>query len=115
MGSSGALPVSDTSLTDFGFERLADVHRIACHPIIRVMPLVLFHPTIQRWFADKFGQPTEPQVQGWPLIHTGRHTLISAPTGTGKTIAGYLSAMDQLARQGSDLRDETAVLYISPL
>src|SRR5439155_9899145 len=31
------------------------------------------------------------------------------------TIAGYLSAIDQLARRGSDLRDETVVLYVSPL
>jgi ATP-dependent Lhr-like helicase len=79
------------------------------------MPLAPFHPTIQRWFADKFGEPTEPQRQGWPRIRSGKHTLISAPTGTGKTIAAYLSAIDSLARQGSALRDETHVLYISPL
>ena len=52
---------------------------------------------------------------GWPQIRSGRHTLISAPTGTGKTIAGYLSAIDNLARQSASLRDETHVLYISPL
>src|SRR5689334_18501319 len=79
------------------------------------MPLALFHPTIQRWFEDRFGEPTEPQREGWPRIQSGRHTLISAPTGTGKTIAGYLSAIDALARQGATLRDETQVLYLSPL
>src|SRR3954463_1113201 len=79
------------------------------------MPLTLFHPTIQRWFESRFGEPTEPQRQGWPRIRSGKHTLISAPTGTGKTIAGYLSAIDSLARQGAKLRDETQVLYISPL
>src|SRR5689334_1344095 len=79
------------------------------------MPLALFHPTIQRWFEDRFGEPTEPQREGWPRIRSGRHTLISAPTGTGKTIAGYLSAIDSLARQGGDLRDETQILYLSPL
>ena len=36
------------------------------------------------------------------------------PTGTGKTIAAYLSAIDSLARQ-SQLKDETHVLYVSPL
>src|SRR5439155_13523396 len=79
------------------------------------MPLAHFHPTIQRWFENRFGQPTEPQRLGWPRIRSGRHTLISAPTGTGKTIAGYLSAIDSLAIQGADLKDQTHVLYISPL
>jgi ATP-dependent Lhr-like helicase len=79
------------------------------------MPLAHFHPTIARWFAQRFGEATEPQRVGWPLIRSGRHTLISAPTGTGKTIAAYLSAIDALARQGSHLRDETQVLYLSPL
>src|SRR5258706_13542334 len=79
------------------------------------MPLEGFHPTIQRWFAQRFGEPTEPQIKGWPLIRSGRHTLISAPTGTGKTIAAYLSAIDSLARQGANLPDETQVLYLSPL
>jgi ATP-dependent Lhr-like helicase len=79
------------------------------------MPLENFHPTIQRWFTQRFGDPTEPQREGWPRIRSGKHTLIAAPTGTGKSIAGYLSAIDELARQGADLRDEMEVLYISPL
>src|SRR6476619_6521495 len=79
------------------------------------MPLEQFHPTIQRWFAQRFGEPTEPQREGWPRIRGGRHTLISAPTGTGKTLAGYLHAIDSLARQGFLLPDETSVLYVSPL
>jgi len=57
------------------------------------MPLAGFHPTIQRWFEQRFGEPTEPQREGWPRIRAGGHTLISAPTGTGKTIAAYLSAI----------------------
>src|SRR3982751_4659160 len=81
----------------------------------RGMPLEQFHPTIQRWFSQRFGEPAEPQREGWPHIASGRHTLISAPTGMGKTIAGYLWAIDSLARQGASLPDETRVLYVSPL
>ncbi len=79
------------------------------------MSLEHFHPTIQRWFSKRFGEPTEPQREGWPRIRAGRHTLISAPTGTGKTLAAYLSAIDGLARQGAALANKTEVLYISPL
>jgi ATP-dependent Lhr-like helicase len=80
-----------------------------------VMPLTGFHPTIQRWFAQRFGEPTEPQREGWPQIRAGNHTLISAPTGMGKTLAAYLAAIDGLARQGAALCDQTHVLYVSPL
>lgn len=79
------------------------------------MPLAGFHPTIQRWFAERLGPPTEPQRVGWPLIREGRHTLIAAPTGTGKTLAAFLSAIDGLARQTFLLPDELRVLYVSPL
>src|SRR5687767_5842683 len=79
------------------------------------MPLGTFHPAIGRWFGQRFGEPTEPQRHGWPHIRTGRHTLISAPTGTGKTIAAYLHAIDTLARRGRALPGETSVLYVSPL
>src|SRR5215510_7133854 len=74
-----------------------------------------FHPAIQRWFADRLGDPTPPQHEGWPRIREGRHTLIAAPTGAGKTLAAFLSAIDSLVRQGADLADETQVLYVSPL
>src|SRR5206468_1268526 len=74
-----------------------------------------FHPAVGRWFAERLGEPTPPQREGWPLIREGRHTLIAAPTGSGKTLAAFLSAIDSLLRQGADLADQTQVLYVSPL
>ncbi|HZC35853.1 MAG TPA: DEAD/DEAH box helicase, partial [Chthoniobacterales bacterium] len=76
-----------------------------------------FHPVIADWFTQKFASPTEPQRQGWPSIQSGVHTLISAPTGSGKTLAAFLALLDQLFRDGLDgkLRDETRVVYVSPL
>jgi ATP-dependent Lhr-like helicase len=79
------------------------------------MVLTTFHPIVQRWFESALGSPTAPQREGWPHIRAGHHTLIAAPTGTGKTLAAFLGALDGLLRQESALRDETQVLYVSPL
>jgi ATP-dependent Lhr-like helicase len=75
------------------------------------------HPLVREWFERRLGQPTEPQQQGWPHILAGHNTLISAPTGSGKTLAAFLACIDQLIRQAlaGDLRDQTQVLYVSPL
>ncbi len=76
-----------------------------------------FHPAVARWFEQTFGSPTEPQIQGWPVIQSGRHVLISAPTGSGKTLAAFLASLDALFREGAqrDLPNETQVVYVSPL
>src|ERR1041385_200046 len=79
------------------------------------MPLEHFHPTIARWFRERIGEPSAPQAEGWPKIRSGRHTLISAPTGSGKTLSAFLWAIDRLLTQGPALPDETQVLYVSPL
>src|SRR5882757_4338295 len=76
-----------------------------------------FHPAVTRWFEQTFGSPTEPQVRGWPAIQSGRHVLISAPMGSGKTLAAFLASLDALFREGArtDLPDKTQVVYVSPL
>src|SRR5881296_12823 len=81
------------------------------------MPLSGFHPAVARWFEARFREPTEPQRRAWPVIQAGRNALIAAPTGSGKTFAAFLAAIDGLLRQGLDgaLRDEMQVLYVSPL
>src|SRR5713101_3712289 len=81
------------------------------------MPLARFHPVIERWFSNRFAEPTEPQKRAWPVIQNGADVLIAAPTGSGKTFAAFLAAIDGLLRQGlaGTLRDETQVLYVSPL
>src|SRR5881296_141770 len=81
------------------------------------MPLSGFHPAVARWFEARFREPTEPQRRAWPVIQAGRNALIAAPTGSGKTFAAFLAAIDALLRQGLDgaLRDEIQVLYVSPL
>ncbi len=80
--------------------------------------LRLFHPVIQDWFRTRFPHgPTDPQVAGWPHIAAGKHTLISAPTGSGKTLTAFLAIIDRLFRESvsGDLPNELQVLYVSPL
>ena len=78
-----------------------------------------FHPAVAAWFRQRFPQgPTAPQEQGWPLIASGRDTLIAAPTGSGKTLSGFLVAIDALYRAhaaGEDVSVGTRVVYVSPL
>ncbi|WP_019216782.1 DEAD/DEAH box helicase [Legionella tunisiensis] len=75
------------------------------------------HSLVRDWFITNVGEPTEPQRQGWLHILAGKTTLISAPTGSGKTFAAFLACIDQLVRKSLDgiLSDETEVLYVSPL
>src|SRR5919106_1690076 len=81
------------------------------------MPLAGFHPAVARWFESRFGEPTEPQARAWPWIVEGRDVLIAAPTGSGKTFAAFLAAIDALVREGLEgtLPAETQVVYVSPL
>jgi ATP-dependent Lhr-like helicase len=75
------------------------------------------HPLVAGWFAGRYGEPTEPQIQGWPLIRAGRDVLVCAPTGSGKTLAAFTTALDGLVRRAAagPLPDETLILYVSPL
>ncbi len=75
------------------------------------------HPLVARWFLDRYGAPTEPQVYGWPLVRAGRDVLISAPTGSGKTLAAFTIALDGLVRRATsgELSDRPIVVYVSPL
>ena len=77
----------------------------------------LFHPAVEAWFAERFGQATRPQAKGWPAIGSGRHTLIAAPTGSGKTLAAFLAVLNDLfqRRLAGTLDNVTKVVYVSPL
>lgn len=76
-----------------------------------------FHPAVAAWFDASFPAATEAQLRAWPLIQSGRATLVAAPTGSGKTLTAFLAAIDALVRDSAcaPLPDETRVLYVSPL
>ena len=67
-----------------------------------------FSPATAAWFRGSFRQPTAAQEGAWRAISSGQHTLVVAPTGSGKTLSAFLWALDRLAstRQGvTDLRE----------
>ncbi len=75
--------------------------------------LTLFHPLVREWFLDRVGTPTAIQSAAWPVIAAGEHVLVTAPTGSGKTLTAFLCAIDDLLRHPGELGPR--VLYISPL
>src|SRR4051812_38309704 len=78
--------------------------------------LELFHPAVRDWFAASFGAPTPPQQLGWPPIVRGDSTLLLAPTGTGKTLAAFMSCIDRLMFRPLPAKEQRCrILYVSPL
>lgn len=76
-----------------------------------------FHPAIRSWFSASFEAETPVQTAAWAEVGSGRNVLIAAPTGSGKTFAAFLCAIDELVKQsaGAPLTDAVQVLYVSPL
>ena len=73
-----------------------------------------FHPQLRNWFCDSFDNPTEVQVSSWPRIRSGEHLLVTAPTGSGKTLTAFFSAINAFITGELPL-GRTSVLYVSPL
>ena len=78
------------------------------------LSLELFHPTLQRWFREQVGTPTDAQATAWPHIAANEHVLVTAPTESGKTLTAFLWALNQLIT-GQWPEGHTSVLYVSPL
>ena len=76
--------------------------------------LAPFHPHTRKWFESSFPAATDVQARSWPVIAAGRHALITAPTGSGKTLTAFLWALDAFAARRY-ASGATRVLYISPL
>ena len=93
-----------------------------------------FAPATREWFRSAFAAPTTAQIGAWDAISAGRHALVVAPTGSGKTLSAFLWAIDSLIAEKVRTRPAmdaaptgrkkkpppgtlpaTRVLYISPL
>jgi ATP-dependent Lhr-like helicase len=69
-------------------------------------------PPLADWFADRGWTPRRHQMDMLAAADAGRHALLVAPTGAGKTLAGFLPTL-------ADLIDNPVeglhTLYVSPL
>ena len=97
-----------------GHQSLFSAPYAASHPAVET-----FHPIVAQWFDQRFPTgPTPPQEAAWPAIRTGADVLVASPTGSGKTLTGFMVAIDALWQafdRGTFTPSVPKVLYVSPL
>ena len=69
-------------------------------------------PVIAEWFATKGWAPRRHQMEMLAAAHAGRNVLLVAPTGAGKTLAGFIASLAELIESP---RECLHTLYVSPL
>lgn len=83
-----------------------------------------FSRSTRAWFETSFQEPTAAQAGAWEAIAQGDHSLVVAPTGSGKTLSAFLWAIDGLmfpsapsaeSAGDGDRQRGVSVVYISPL
>jgi ATP-dependent Lhr-like helicase len=79
-------------------------------------PALALPPAFQAWFLQRGWRPRAHQLALLQKAADGRSTLLIAPTGAGKTLAGFLPSLVALS-SAQHARGERTIhtLYISPL
>ena len=73
-------------------------------------------PRFEAWFAGRGWSVRSHQLAMVEKARAGRHALLIAPTGGGKTLAGFLPSLIELAeRPSSNAPRGVHTLYLSPL
>jgi ATP-dependent Lhr-like helicase len=75
------------------------------------------HPLVKEWFLHKFKTFAPPQKYAILNVHSRINTLISSPTGSGKTLSAFLAIINELIglSEHNLLEDKVYCVYISPL
>ena len=75
-------------------------------------------PRFASWFEQRGWSPRRHQLQMLEKARQGRHALLIAPTGGGKTLAGFLPSLVEISERGPANHPSghgLHTLYISPL
>ena len=77
----------------------------------------VLNPLVSSWFQKKFKTFSPPQKFAIVNIHEKKNTLISAPTGSGKTLSAFTTIISELISlsEKSQLEDKVYAVYVSPL
>lgn len=82
-------------------------------------PPALLPEIFARWFVERGWSPRPHQLTLLQEAQAGQSVLLIAPTGAGKTLAGFLPALTDLAmrpkRKPGEAHRGVQTLYISPL
>ena len=75
------------------------------------------NPIVSKWFKNKFGSFSPPQTYAIMNIHKRENTLVSAPTGSGKTLSAFTSILNELITisEKKKLEDKIYCIYINYL
>src|SRR4051794_32713805 len=87
-------------------------------PATNETALATLHPALAAWLRYRFGSPTTVQRLAWPALASGGHVLISAATGTGKTLAALMPVLGELLTPFEPTGWSTSPLravYVAPL
>jgi len=88
------------------------------HPVADTTGAILPEPFL-RWFAERGWAPRAHQLDLLARAQAGKSVLLIAPTGAGKTLAGFLPSLVELAgkprRRPGEAHRGVHTLYISPL
>ena len=76
-------------------------------------------PVFEHWFEEKGWSPRPHQIELLKRARNGESTLLIAPTGAGKTLAGFLPSLTDLTARGKippgSAFTGIHTLYVSPL
>ena len=77
----------------------------------------ILNPIVSQWFKKKFFSFSMPQKYALMDIHNKKNVLVSAVTGSGKTLTAFSSILSELITlsESNLLEDKVYAVYISPL